>query len=49
MVLADIEWSVIAGGGEVKNEVGRAISTTPRREIRDAYCAERGKGSLRKR
>jgi len=33
----------------LKNEVGRAIITTPRREIRDAYCAERGKGSRRKR
>jgi hypothetical protein len=34
---------------ELKKEVGRAIITTPRREIRDAYCAERGNGSRRKR
>ena len=33
----------------LKNEVGRAIITTPRREIRDAYCAERGNGSRKKR
>jgi hypothetical protein len=33
----------------LKNEVGRAIITTPSREIRDAYCAERGNGSRRKR
>jgi hypothetical protein len=33
----------------LNNEVGRAIITTPRREIRDAYCAERGNGSRRKR
>jgi hypothetical protein len=33
----------------VKNDVGRAMRTTPRREMRDAYWAEREKGSLRKR
>jgi len=38
-----------AGDTALKNEVGRAIITTPRREIRDAYCAERGNGSRRKR
>ena len=27
---------------EVKKDVGRAMSTTPRREIRDAYCADFG-------
>ncbi len=32
-----------------KNEVGRAMSTTPISEMRDAYCAERVKGSRRKR
>jgi hypothetical protein len=31
-----------------KNEVERAIITTLRREIGDAYCAERGKGLRRK-
>lgn len=34
-------------GEDVKNEVGRAMRTTPRREKREAYCAERGKGSCR--
>jgi hypothetical protein len=38
-----------AWGTALKNEVGRAIITTPSREIRDAYCAERGNGSRRKR
>jgi hypothetical protein len=37
------------GEEEVKNEVGRAMRTTPKRETNEAYCAERGKGSLRKR
>lgn len=39
------------GGGEVvvKKDVGRAMRKTPSRETRDAYWAERGKGSLRKR
>ena len=42
--------TVTAGGcDEVKNEVGRAISTTPRSEMREAYWAARGNGSLRKR
>lgn len=36
-------------GEEEKNEVGRAMSTTPSREMREAYWAERGKASLRKR
>ncbi len=35
--------------GEVKKDVGRAIRMTPRREIKEAYCAERGKGSRRNR
>jgi len=34
---------------DVKNEIGRAINTTPKREMREAYCADRGKGSCRKR
>lgn len=34
---------------EVKKDVGRAMRTTPRREIREAYCAERGNGSRRNR
>lgn len=37
------------GGDEEKKDVGRAMRTTPRREINEAYWAERGKGSLRKR
>lgn len=41
-------WGTVVDG-EVKNEVGRAIRTTPRSDMREAYCAERGKGSLRKR
>lgn len=45
----ELETMSIAGAAEVKKEVGRAMSTTPRRETREAYCAERGKGSLRKR
>jgi hypothetical protein len=32
----------------LKNEVGRAIITTLRREIGGVYCAERGKGLRRK-
>jgi hypothetical protein len=32
---------------KLKNDTGRAMRTTPRREIRDAYCADRGKGSER--
>lgn len=40
---------IVVGEEDVKNEVGRAIRTTPRSEMRDAYWAERGKGSLRKR
>jgi hypothetical protein len=40
---------VADGEDEVKKDVGRAIRTTPSREMRDAYCAERGKGSFRKR
>jgi hypothetical protein len=52
------EWSVdvefvgtegVVGVLVVKNEVGRAMRTTPSREMRDAYWAEREKGSLRKR
>jgi hypothetical protein len=37
-------------GGEAleKKDVGRAIKITPRREMREAYWAERGNGSLRK-
>ncbi len=35
-------------GDDEKKDVGRAMSTTPRREIKDAYCADRGKGSRRK-
>ena len=50
VVLVDMASPVMGVGGEdVKKDVGRAIRTTPRREMRDAYCAERGKGSLRKR
>lgn len=42
---------VSTGGeeGDVKKEVGRAINTTPSSETREAYWAERGKGSERKR
>lgn len=39
----------VVDDGEEKKDVGRAMSTTPRREMREAYWAERGKGSLRKR
>ena len=38
-----------AGGAEEKKVVGRAIRTTPTSEISEAYWAERGKGSRRKR
>jgi hypothetical protein len=48
-VLVDDVGSLAIGVGEPKNEVGRAMSTTPRSEMRDAYWAERGNGSLRKR
>lgn len=34
---------------EEKKEVGRAMRITPSKEMREAYCAERGKGSRRKR
>lgn len=49
VVLFDDVTGVLGMAGEEKNDVGRAISTTPRREIREAYCADRGKGSWRKR
>ena len=49
VVLFDEPMGVLGGLGEEKKEVGRAMRTTPRREVREAYCAERGKGSCRKR
>jgi hypothetical protein len=49
VVLFDDVIGMLGMVGEEKNDVGRAISTTPRREIREAYWAERGKGSWRKR
>ena len=48
VVLDDVVNPVEELESDVKNEVGRAMSTTPRREIKEAYCAERGKGSWRK-
>jgi hypothetical protein len=39
--------SVVGGVDEEKNEVGRAIRRTPNSEIREAYLADRGKGSRR--
>lgn len=49
VVLLGIDPVEGSGGEEVKKLVGRAIITTPRREVREAYWADRGKGSLRKR
>lgn len=34
---------------EEKKDVGRAMSTTPTREIKDAYCADFGNGSRKNR
>lgn len=48
VVLEDVVKSVVELESDVKNDVGRAMSTTPRREINEAYCAERGNGSRRK-
>lgn len=45
VTIVDVE----VGEEEEKNDVGRAIIITPRREIKDAYWAERGNGSWRKR
>lgn len=42
-------WMDVGGELVVKMDVGRAIRKTPSKETRDAYWAERGKGSLRKR
>lgn len=39
----------VEGRDEAKKDVGRAIRTTPSREIKEAYWAEREKGSLRNR
>ena len=48
MLLEPAEYSGGGGGAELENKfVGRAMRTTPRRETRDAYWADLGKGSLR--
>ncbi len=49
MVIVVFEGSEGVGSGCVKKEVGRAMSTTPRSEMREAYCADLEKGSRRKR
>ena len=36
-------------GGEEKKDVGRAMRKTPKRDMREAYCDDLVKGSLRKR